>query len=277
MEVALIALCFVLGLLFGSFANVAIHRIPDGESVVRPPSACPSCGDPIRPRDNVPVVSWLLLRGRCRDCGAPISARYPLVELAGGLLFAVTGWRFIAPDTLPAASGPADTWVLPAALLFTWLLLVVAVIDAQTRRIPNRLTYPLTPTLLVLVVAAAVANGNPGAALRAVLGGLAGFAVLLVIALISPRGLGMGDVKLAASIGLVLGYLSWGHVVVGIFGGFLLGGVVAIVLIVTRLRSRKDLVPFGPYLAVAALLALWFGDAVVGWYLDVSGIADLVG
>jgi leader peptidase (prepilin peptidase) / N-methyltransferase len=277
MEVAYIALCFVLGLLFGSFANVAIHRIPDGGSVVRPPSACPACGAPVRPRDNIPVVSWLLLRGRCRDCRAPISARYPLVELIGGVLFAGTGWRFLDPEGFPGAAGAADPWVLPAALLFAWLLLVVTVIDARTRRIPNRLTYPLTPALLVLVVAAALANGSPGSALRAVLGGVAGFAALLIIALINPRGLGMGDVKLAAALGIVLGYLSWGHVIVGIFGGFLLGGVVAIALIVTRLRSRKDLVPFGPYLAIASLLALWFGDALVDWYLGVSGIADLVG
>jgi leader peptidase (prepilin peptidase) / N-methyltransferase len=278
MEPALIAVCFVLGLVFGSFANVAIHRVPEGESVVRPPSACPECGQPIRPRDNVPVVSWVLLRGRCRDCGAPISARYPLVELVSGVLFAVTAWRFLLPETFPGtAAADPDPWALPAYLLFAWLLLVVAVIDARTRRIPNRLTYPLTPALLVLIVAAALFNGAPGDALRALLGGVAGFAALLVIALISPRGLGMGDVKLAAALGIGLGYLSWGHVVVGIFGGFLLGGLVAILLILTRLRSRKDLVPFGPYLAAAALLAVWFGDVVVRWYLNVSGIADLVG
>jgi leader peptidase (prepilin peptidase) / N-methyltransferase len=278
MEGALIAVCFVVGLLFGSFANVAIHRIPEGGSVIRPPSACPACGQPVRPRDNVPVVSWLLLRGRCRDCGAPISARYPLVELAGGVLFAVTAWRFLAPATFPGAAGAdPDWWALPAYLLFTWFLVVVAVIDARTRRIPNRLTYPLTPALLALFVAAALANGAPGAALRAVLAGVAGFGGLLLLALIYPRGLGMGDVKFAGALGIALGYLSWGHVIVGLFGGFLLGGVVAIVLIVSGLRSRKDLVPFGPYLAVAALLAVWFGDAVIGWYLDVSGIGDLVG
>lgn len=275
---AAIAAAAIVGLLFGSFANVVIHRVPAGGSVVRPPSACPECEHPIRPRDNIPVVSWLLLRGRCRDCGAAISARYPLVELVTGLLFAVTAWRIVAPATFPGAEATeADWWALPAYLLFTWLLVVVAVIDARTRRIPNRLTYPLTPVLLVLLVAAGLANGEPGIAVRAVLGGLAGFGVLLVIALISPRGLGMGDVKLAGSLGIALGYLSWGHVAVGIFGGFLLGGVSAVLLIVTRLRSRTDLVPFGPYLAAAALLAVWFGNAAIAWYLDVSGLGDLVG
>jgi leader peptidase (prepilin peptidase)/N-methyltransferase len=110
MEPALIAVCFVLGLVFGSFANVAIHRVPEGESVVRPPSACPECGQPIRPRDNVPVVSWLFLRGRCRDCGAPISARYPLVELVSGVLFAVTAWRLV----MPSQTAEPDPWALPA-------------------------------------------------------------------------------------------------------------------------------------------------------------------
>ena len=273
METALIIACFVVGLLFGSFANVAIHRIPDGDSVVRPPSACPACGRRVRPLDNIPVLSWFVLRGRCRDCGAAISVRYPLVELAGGVLFAVTAWRFLAPP----GDLDADPWALPAYLLFAWLLLVVAVIDARTRRIPNRLTYPLTPVLLVLVGVAAVGNATPGAALRALLGGVAAFAALLVIALISPRGLGMGDVKLAAALGIALGYLSWGHVVLGVFGGFLLGGVIALVLLATRLRSRKDLLPFGPYLAASALLTVWWGDAVIGWYVGVTGLADLVG
>jgi leader peptidase (prepilin peptidase) / N-methyltransferase len=238
MEMWVVVACFVLGLLLGSFANVVIHRVPDGESVVRPPSACPSCGSEISPRDNIPVLSWLLLRGRCRHCGEPISIRYPAVELTMGVVFAAFGARF------------GLSWELPGFLLFAWMLVVVSVIDARTRRIPNKLTYPLTPALLVLMVLAA----------------------LLVLALISPRGMGMGDVKLAAFIGIGLGYLGWGNVVVGIFGAFLLGGVVAIVLVLTRLRRRKDHIPFGPYLAVAALAAALFGDALVEGYLRASGL-----
>ena len=266
----------VFGLLFGSFANVVIHRVPEGESVVRPPSTCPACQTPIRPHDNIPVLSWLLLRGRCRECAEPISPRYPLVELASGVLFAVTTWRFVDPEAFPGAAGEPDLWALAAYLLLTWLLLVVAVIDARTRRIPNRLTYPLTPALLVLIGVAALANAAPGMLLRALLGGLAAFAALLVIALISPGGLGMGDVKLAMALGIGLGYLSWGHVLIGVFGGFLLGGLSAILLLVTRLRSRKDLVPFGPYLAISTLLTVWFGEAIIDWYLGVSGMAELV-
>lgn len=256
MEMLLIVgTAFVFGLLFGSFGNVVIHRIPAGESIVSPPSACPGCAMPIAPRDNIPVVSWLLLRGRCRRCSEAISARYPLVELITGIVFAVIAWR-VGLD-----------WVLPAFLLFGWLLLVVAVIDAQTRRIPNALTYPLTPTLLVLLVAAALLNGVPGVALRVVLAGLAGFAFLLMLALISPRGMGMGDVKLAASIGLCLGYLGWAHLVLGLFLSFLFGGVVGIALMTLRLRDRKDLIPFGPYLALGAFVALVAGNPLIDAYV----------
>ncbi len=253
--------CFGLGLLFGSFANVVIHRIPAGGSVVAPPSACPACGAGITPRDNVPLLSWVLLRGRCRSCATAISARYPLVELATGVVFALVGWR-VGLD-----------WALPGFLLFAWTLLVIAVIDAETRRIPNRLTYPLTPALLVLLMLAAVLNGEPLRGLQALLGGLAAFTALLALALMSPRGMGMGDVKLAAFIGVGLGYLGWGEVLLGVFGGFLLGGVVAMALLATRLRGRKDLLPFGPYLAVGALLAVVAGRPLIDGYLRLTGLA----
>lgn len=260
MDLLLVVPTFVLGVVFGSFANVVIHRLPAGESVVQPPSACPACGTRIRARDNVPMLSWLLLRGRCRDCGASIAARYPLVELTGGVLFAAMAVRF----GLDAA--------LPGFLLLAWALLVVALIDAATRRIPNAITYRLAPALLVLLGGAALLQGQPGVGLRALLGGLAAFAALLVLALISPGGLGMGDVKLAASLGVALGYLGWGHVVLGLFGGFLLGGVVSLVLLATRLRGRKDMLPFGPYLAVATVGTVLVGDGLIEAYLRASGL-----
>jgi leader peptidase (prepilin peptidase) / N-methyltransferase len=256
----LIAAFGALGVVFGSFANVAIHRIPEGQSVVRPASACPGCGTPIAPRDNVPILSWLLLRGRCRQCGEPISPRYPLVEAAGGLLFAAMAWR-IGLDP-----------VLPAYLLLAWLLLVVAVIDARTKRIPNRLTYPLTPALALLFVAGGLLAGQPAAAVRALLGALAGFAALLVLALISPRGMGMGDVKLAAPLGLGLGYLSWGHVVLGLFGGFMLGGGASLLLVATRIAGRKDHIPFGPFLAGGTLVAILAGQPLIDAYLRATGL-----
>ena len=163
-------------------------------------------------------MSWLLLRGRCRTCGEPISARYPLVELAGGILFAIVGWWIAGMD-------PPDWYALPGYLLFVWTLLVVTVIDARTRRIPNRLTYPLTPALAVLLCGAALLNGDPAQALRTLAGGVIAGAVLLVLALINPRGMGMGDVKFAPFLGMGLAYLGWDALAVGIFGAFLIGGV----------------------------------------------------
>lgn len=261
MEIALVTACFVLGLVFASFGNVVIHRVPRGESVVRPPSACPRCGTRVAGRDNVPVLSWLLLRGRCRHCGEAISMQYPLVELTGGLMFAAVAARV------------GLSWSLPGFLLFAWMLLVLSVIDARTRRIPNALTYPLTPVLTALLVAAALLEGAPGVALRVMLGGLSAFAALLLLALASPRGMGMGDVKLAASIGAALGYLGWGHIVVGIFGGFLYGGLTALLLMALRRRGRKDLLPFGPYLAAGALTALLYGQPVIEAYVASMGLA----
>lgn len=256
----------VFGLVFGSFGNVVIHRVPEGNSVVRPPSACPGCDTPIRSRDNIPVLSWLLLRGRCRDCGMPISVRYPSVELACGLLFAAVAWWLVSMD-------PPDYLALPGMLLFVWVLLVVSVIDYHTRRIPNALTYPLTPVLAVLLVGAALLDGRPEVALRVLLAGIAAFAFLLVLALISPRGMGMGDVKYAAFLGMGLGYVGWGAVIIGIFGAFLLGSVISVTLIVTKLRGRKDLVPFGPFLSLGAFLALLFGDTLAQAYLRATGLA----
>ena len=252
--------CGVLGLLFGSFANVVIYRVPAGESLSSPPSTCPGCGNRIKPYDNIPVVSWLVLRGRCRHCGQRISVQYPLVELSMGVVFAAVGAR-IGLD-----------WTLPGYLLFAWLLVVVAIIDARTRKIPNRLTYPLTPALLVVMLGAAVLNGQPDRILPVVLGGVGGFVALLILALIQPRGMGMGDVKLAGFIGIGLGYLSWGHVVLGLFGGFVLGGLISIGLIVTKARGRGDLIPFGPYLSAGAILALLFGQPVIDAYLRSLGL-----
>lgn len=260
MEPALLVIAGLLGLVFGSFANVVIARVPAGESVVRPRSACPSCAAAIRGRDNVPLVSWLVLRGRCRDCRAPISGRYPLVEVASAALFVAVAARF------------GLDWALPGFWLFAWTLLCLTAIDLEHYRIPNRLTYPLTPALAVLLVAAALAAGEPGVALRTVLGGLAGFGALLVIALINPRGMGFGDVKLAAFLGLGLGYLGWGHLVLGLFAAFLLGGLVAVVVLVIQLRDRKGHIPFGPWLAAGSMLTVLVGEPLIDAYLRMSGL-----
>ena len=256
--------CVLMGLMVGSFLNVVIYRVPAGESIVKPRSRCPKCETEIGPRDNVPVVSWLVLHGRCRTCEAPISARYPAVELLTGVVFAVVGASIASLD------GGDQLPVLPAFLVFAAVLVAVSFIDLEHFLVPNRVllagTYVSAP---LLVVAALVVDDGRSHLVRALLGVLAAGGALLVLNLISPRGMGMGDVKLAAFEGAFLGWLSWGHVVLGLFLGFLLGSVGGVTLIALRLRSRKDHIPFAPFLAAGALLAVTLGEALLDIYSDV--------
>lgn len=256
----------LLGLAFASFGNVVIHRVPEGQSVAHPPSACPRCNTAISPRDNIPVLSWLLLGGKCRTCSLPISPRYPAVELAGGLLFAAVAYWLVSMQ-------PPDYWALPGMLLYVWMLLVVTVIDYNTKRIPNALTYPLTPVLFVLLIGAALLNGDTSKAIAVVIGAVGAFAFMLLLAFINPKGMGMGDVKYAAFLGAGLGYVGISAVVIGIFGAFLLGSVISVTLIATKIRGRKDLIPFGPFLSVGAFLALLFGPGLAQAYLRTFGLA----
>lgn len=262
--VAAVVAAGVLGLLVGSFLNVVVHRVPRGESVVRPPSACPSCGHPVRPRDNVPVLSWLLLRGRCRDCGTAISARYPLVEAGTALAFAG-----VAAAVLLAGPTP---WVVPALLYLAAASIALGLIDLDVRRLPDAIVLPSYPVLLVLLAVASAGSGDWQALLRAVLGAAAGFGFYLVLALAYPAGMGFGDVKLAGVLGMALAWYGWGELVVGVFLGFLLGGVVGILLVVARLGTRKTMIPFGPYMLVGAWLAVGAGDTLVDAYLRTAGL-----
>lgn len=245
------------GLVFGSFLTVAIHRLPAGESVVRPRSRCPSCGTEIRAADNVPVVSWLLLRGRCRSCGARISPIYPLTELATAALFVAAALVF------------DDPWVAVLMAPFLGVLLAFTVIDVRHRIIPNRLLYPF---FLVSVAYLAVARlaGAPVDLADSAIGCLGYGGGLLLVALISPRGMGMGDVKLAGLVGLVLGALGGRYVVVAAGVGILVGGVAAVVALAAG-RSRKSGLPYGPSIALGAALAALAGDAIADAYLRLVG------
>jgi leader peptidase (prepilin peptidase)/N-methyltransferase len=245
----------VLGLVVGSFVNVVAHRVPQGKSVVRPGSACPGCGQPIRARDNVPVVSWLLLRGRCRDCGTGISVRYPLVEAGTGLLFA----------TLALILGP--TAVLPAYWWFGAVALTLVLTDLDLKRIPNRILLPGTVVGTALLGIGAWIEGEPGALLRALAGGAGYFGLLFLLAVVARGGFGFGDVKFAFLLGEFLAYRSWGTLFVGAFAAFALGGIVAGMLLALRRVSRKDALPFGPALVAGALLALAVGERASDWYL----------
>jgi leader peptidase (prepilin peptidase)/N-methyltransferase len=254
MDGLLVLLCGLLGLAIGSFLNVVIWRVPRKESVVRPPSHCPQCETPIRPVDNVPVLSWLLLRGKCRHCGLPIPVRYPLVEASNGVLFAVVAVRFGA------------SWELPAYLVLTAALLAISIIDLEHFIVPDRITAPLTVSALALLGLAAIAEGNGWRFGRTLLGGVAFFAFLLLLNLLYPRGMGMGDVKLSFPLGLYLGWLGWGQIFLGGFLAFLLGAAVGVGLIATKIKTRKDVVPFGPFLAAGAMLTILWGDPILRWY-----------
>lgn len=245
----------MVGLLVGSFLNVVAHRIPAGVRVTTPPSACPSCGHRIRPYDNVPVVSWLLLRGRCRDCRAPISIRYPLVEAGTAVLFALTA----------ALIGPS--WVLPAFLWFAAVVEVLVIIDLAHKRIPNRILYPGTAVALVLLAAGAVAEGEASALLRGLAGGAGYFGLLLLVAIVARGGFGFGDVKLAFLLGLFAAYRSWESLFVSVVMAFLVGGLISIVLLVARRAGRRDAIPFGPALAVGVAIGIAAGIPIADWYL----------
>ncbi len=257
MLVLLCTFAGLLGLAIGSFLNVVIYRLPRGESLNRPPSHCPSCGASIRARHNVPVLGWLVLRGRCADCSAPISPRYPAVELATGLLFAGLAARLHYLHLLEA---------LPAYLYFAAIGMALAAIDLDLKRLPDRIVLPSYPVLGVLLAAAAVAGGDGWRLVRALLAAAALFAFFFALAFAYPDGMGFGDVKLAGLLGLVLGYLSWWAVLIGAFTGFLLGALVGGVLLASGRGGRKTALPFGPFLIAGTLVAVFAGSTIAGWY-----------
>src|SRR4051794_5784204 len=222
------AISGIYGLVIGSFLNVVIWRVPRKESVVTPPSHCPGCDTKIANRDNIPVLSWLALRGRCRSCGNSISARYPLIEVLTAVLFAAVGARF------------AHSWALPAFLVLAGALVALSIIDLEHFILPNRIIYPVDVALVVLLAAAAALEHDWAAFGRALAGGAAAFAVFFVIHLVSPRGMGFGDVRLSFLLGLALGWLGWGEVAGGLFAGFLYGALIGVALIVVKVKGRKQ-------------------------------------
>ncbi len=248
----LIILLFLLGLAVGSFLNVCIHRLPAGESVISPRSHCRACGETLGPPDLIPVVSYLWLRGRCRRCGAPFSARYALVELATGALFA---WCLAVVGPEPA---------LVRALVLTAFLVVVAVIDFDHQLILDKVVAWLAAAGVALNLALAA---SPAAALPLLwdmlLGGLLGGGVMLAIAVVTRGGMGGGDIKFLAALGL---WFGWQLTLLTLFLSFVIGGAGGAVLLLLRLRGRKDFIPFGPFIAAGAFVALLYGPALVDWY-----------
>jgi leader peptidase (prepilin peptidase) / N-methyltransferase len=252
----------VLGLAIGSFLNVVIYRVPAGESVVSPPSRCPNCGSEIHNRHNVPVLGWLVLRGKCFACKEPISPRYPVVEAATGLLFAAVTVRFIHLHQQEA---------LPAYLYFAAIGIALTMIDIDHKRLPNKIVLPSYVVIGVLLLIASIASHDWWALARAGIGAAGLFAGFFALAFAYPAGMGFGDVKLAGVLGGVLAYLSWSTLAVGAFGGFLLGAVGGVVVLVAGRGNRKTAIPFGPYLIVGALIAIFAAHPIADAYLRLVG------
>jgi leader peptidase (prepilin peptidase) / N-methyltransferase len=242
------AIAFLGGLIAGSFVTVVAHRVPRGESIVGPRSRCPACGAQIAAYDNLPVVSWLALRGRARCCGAAISARYPLTELALGLLYAAT---------VLVLWGDAGDVAL--GLVFVTMLAAVTLTDLERRIIPNRIL--LVGALLAVAIAAAA---DPGSLPERAIAAAAAGGLLFLAALAYPRGMGLGDVKLAAVMGLFLGR----DVGPAIVAALIAGSVVGLAMIAREgAAARKKAIPFGPFLALGGVVGLLAGGPIVDWYL----------
>lgn len=256
-----LVLAGLLGLLVGSFLNVVIHRVPRELSVVRPPSACPTCAMELKPWHNVPVVSWLALRGRCAGCRTPISARYPLVELLTAVLFVAVTARF------------GVTPVLPAYLYLAAVAVALAMIDLDVKRLPDRIVLPSYLVAAALLLTAAVCTGSWADAVRAVIGMVVMFGVYYGIAWVRPDGMGFGDVKTAGLLGLYLGWVSWAALAVGFLAGFVFGSVFGVGLLLGRRAGRRTAIPYGPHLLAGALLALFVAAPLGQWYGSLIGVS----
>lgn len=248
----LVGLVFVLGTMLGSFVNVLIYRLPRRESIVTPGSRCPHCQTPIPPWDNIPVLSFVLLRGRCRRCGNPISPRYLIVEVVGGALLAALVWRF------------GVTLLAVRFAVLALALLVVFFTDLETGLIPNAITYPG----IAVGLAFAAASGRD-AFVSSLLTAAGAGGVFLLIAILSrwafrQEAMGVGDIKLAAMLGAFLGSPG---VIVALFLGVAIGAAAGVTLIALRLRTSKDVIPFGTALAAGAVIAMFGQEAILRWYL----------
>ncbi|MFP3879523.1 MAG: prepilin peptidase [Dehalococcoidia bacterium] len=261
MEVLGIILFALIGLAVGSFLNVCIDRLPRNESIIKPPSHCEACQHRLGARDLIPIFSYLRLRGRCRYCGAPISPKLLWVELTTGAIFALLFWWCVVynPELGLAAFG--------IFAFYACVFILVFVIDLEQGLILNKVVYPAMIVALLLALVPqpwltrwVVANGIANAAM----GGAIGFALFFLIAIISRGGMGWGDVKLAALIGLATGFPL---VLFSIILGAVIGTIVAVGLMIAGKRKIKETLPFGPFLALAAMITLLWGSDVLGWYL----------
>ena len=245
-------LIFILGLIVGSFCNVCIYRIPKNESIIYPASHCPKCRTTIRPFDNIPLLSYILLKGRCRNCGSKISIQYPIVEFLTGIIYLIIYLIY---------------GLSIQSLIYTILssaLIIIAFIDLQEQIIPDIISLPGVVIGLILSFIVPYMSF-----INSVLGVLVGGGIILIIALVGSKifkkeAMGGGDVKLAAMIGAFLG---WRYAIISLFLGFFLGALAGIFLILSKIKSREDMVPFGPFIALGSLITLLWGEKIILWYV----------
>lgn len=269
----------LLGLLIGSFLNVVVWRVPRRESLLHD-SHCPKCDTPIRPWQNVPVLSWLMLRGRCARCRAPISVRYPLVEAGTGAAFALVVWwagHTWGWESFAGGAGAVRAWAawlaLAAYLWFAAISIALTLIDLEHQRLPDAIVLPSLGVILVLLAASSVVSAQWGQLVATFGASAALFGLYFLIVLVYPEGMGGGDVKLAPLVGAMLGFFGWGAVAVGAFAGFLIGAVVGLLLIAAKKAGRKTGLPFGPSMLVGAWVGIIWGEAMWGGYLRLVGFA----
>lgn len=259
-----IVFLFLLGLSVGSFLNVVIYRLPRKESLTSPTSHCPNCHAPIKWYDNIPVLSFIVLRGRCRNCGQRISLRYPLVELATGVLFVSVFLKTVgSPSPLYNGISPPTSdfrliFRLIAYLFFVSIMVAIAYIDAEHQIIPNKIVYPSFVVSFALIVIA-----DPRNILFYLMGLAVGGGILFLISLFKQEGMGGGDVKLAALMGMFLGL----PVLLALFIGFLTGAIVGVSLTLFKKRSIKEPIAFGPFLALGGLVTFFYGSSIINLYL----------
>ncbi|MDD5287991.1 MAG: prepilin peptidase [Dehalococcoidales bacterium] len=251
MEIVLTVIFGMLGAVIGSFLNVCIDRLPSGKSLVYPPSACDACQRRLSWLDLFPVFSYLFLRGRCRFCQAHILQRVFWVELSTGLLFAFLYLHYgLAPE-------------LPLTIFYGSVLIVLALIDLEHKLILNKIVYPVA--VIAIIINIFLPEFGLKSFLYGLLGGAIGFIILFLPALIYSKGMGWGDVKMAGLIGLMVGFP---RVFVAVIGGIILGGLVALLLLLLKKKGRKDGIPFGPFLALATMAAIFWGNPILNWYLS---------
>ncbi len=238
----------LVGIAIGSFLNVCIDRLPEGQSLIRPVSHCPTCQRRLTPRDLIPVFSYLWLRGHCRYCRAPIPRRVLWVELGTGLIFALLWWRYGLTPELGIMS------------FYFCLLIIILVIDLERRLILNKIVYPAAAIALII----AVFMSDPGL-ISVLIGGAVGLTIMFLVALVYRGGIGWGDVKMAGLVGLLTGFPL---VLVSLFLAVVGGGLTAAVLLLLKIKKRRESIPFGPFLSLATMLTLLWGKSILDWYLQ---------